>query len=373
MKRIQRNIGLVIVSALVVAGIIYFEGQGPPNIGTTKNAEIESIEGNADKASKYPKAKEIVSPSGFINTGGEEITIEELIGKKVILVDFWTYSCINCQRTFPYLNNWYEKYSEEGLEIVGIHTPEFDFEKDYENVTAAVEKFNIEYPVVLDNDYATWQAYSNRYWPRKYLIDIDGYIVYDHIGEGAYEETEGKIVELLNERSQQLGMGEVEMKHDAPENVDNVDFTQVKTPETYLGYKRLEYIHEFPRGTCYGNKCNYELPQNISLNEFAFGGEWFMGPENSELRSDEGDILIKFSANKVNLVAGAPEGARAEIYLDGEKISSENSGFSVSDGIVEFNDHALYNLVDLGGNYGEHTLRIHFLEPEVSVFAFTFG
>ena len=265
------------------------------------------------------------------------------------------------------------KYSDQGLEIVGIHTPEFDFEKDYENVQRAVDKFGIQHPVVLDNNYATWSAYSNRYWPRKYLIDIDGYIVYDQIGEGAYGETEEIIVELLNERSRVLGMEEVEMRSDVPENVDEVDFTRVKTPEIYLGYERLEYIYKFPPRNCADSECDYDLPESINLNKFAFGGEWVMGAESSELKSSEGDIFIRFSANKVNLVAGTPGGARAEIYLDGKKISSENSGFSVSDGIVEFGDHALYNLVDLGGNYGEHILRIHFLEPEISVFAFTFG
>jgi thiol-disulfide isomerase/thioredoxin len=134
--------------------------------------------------------------SGYINTH-DGFRLSEIVGKKVVLVDFWTYSCINCQRTQPYLNAWYKKYKDAGLEIVGVHTPEFAFEKDRANVVAAVEKFGITYPVVQDNDYQTWGTYGNRYWPRKYLIDIDGYIVYDHIGEGGYEETEEKIQELL--------------------------------------------------------------------------------------------------------------------------------------------------------------------------------
>ncbi|MDX1535538.1 MAG: redoxin family protein [Candidatus Spechtbacterales bacterium] len=372
MKKTQRNIILIVVSAFIVFGIVYLERQGPPNISTTENAEIETVKTDAEKSSIYPKAKEIVNPSGFINTDG--VSVEELIGKKVILIDFWTYSCINCQRTTPYLNSWYEKYSEEGLEIIGVHTPEFDFEKNIENVKRAVDKFEIKYPVVLDNNYSTWRAYGNRYWPRKYLIDIDGYIVYDHIGEGAYNKTEDKIVELLNERSKVLGGNEVNLKDDVPENVDSVDFNKVRTPEIYLGYKRLEYIHKFPSRDCFGKSCNFEAPDSLSLNEFALDGEWLMSPESSELKSTEGELLIKFSANKVNLVAGALESpVKAEIYLDGKKISKDNSGYSVSDSIVNFGAHELYNLVDLGGNYGEHILRIKLLDPGVSVFALTFG
>ena len=167
-------------------------------VGSLNNDDIEIADTGSrigNKEARYDKAKEISSPDGFINTA--PITISELIGEKVILIDFWTYSCINCQRTLPYLNAWYEKYKDSGLAIVGIHTPEFGFEKEYDNVLAAAKKFGVTYPVVLDNDYATWRAYSNRYWPRKYLIDIDGYIVYDHSGEGAYDQTERKIQELL--------------------------------------------------------------------------------------------------------------------------------------------------------------------------------
>ena len=155
-----------------------------------------------NKSKDYKKAIELVSPDGYINV--DNITIKELIGKKVILVDFWTYSCVNCQRTLPFLTRWYDKYEGEGLEIIGVHTPEFKFEQDYNNVLRATQKWNVKYPVVQDNSYKTWQAYENRYWPRKYIIDIDGFIVYDHIGEGAYEETEKKIQELLKERAKVL-------------------------------------------------------------------------------------------------------------------------------------------------------------------------
>ncbi len=139
----------------------------------------------------YPRYRDIIKPSGYVNT--PPLTLTSLVGKKVIMVDFMTYSCINCIRTFPYLNAWYDTYKDQGLEIVGIHTPEFAFEKKIENVREELKKYGIKFPVVLDNDYGTWNAYGNNYWPRKYLIDIDGYVVYDHIGEGGYKETEEKI------------------------------------------------------------------------------------------------------------------------------------------------------------------------------------
>ena len=144
-------------------------------------------------------APDISTPDGFINTDGKPITIGEFKGKKVVLVSFWTFSCINCKRTLPYLNDWHSKYKDQGLEIISIHTPEFSFERVQKNVEDAVIVQNIKYPVVLDNDYSTWKAYGNQYWPRKYLINKDGYIIYDHVGEGAYEETEVEIKKALEE------------------------------------------------------------------------------------------------------------------------------------------------------------------------------
>src|SRR3989344_5825680 len=194
---------LIIVLVGIGGAIWYFEAQkldiGPEGEEAT---HIEKMN-KAEKAKMFEPAKELIGAGRFINT--EPFRLRDQIGKKVILIDFWTYSCINCQRTPPYLNSWWDKYNDKGLLIVGVHTPEFEFEKNYDNLLRAVQKFEIEYPVVQDNSYSIWRSYRNQYWPRKYLIDIDGYIVYDHIGEGAYEETEMKIQELLNERMVALG------------------------------------------------------------------------------------------------------------------------------------------------------------------------
>ena len=159
------------------------------------------------KTQRYKKAHELVTPDGYLNTGGKPITLAQLKGKKVVLLDFWTYSCINCQRTIPYVDAWYDKYKSQGLEIIGVHTPEFAFEHVPANVADALKRFNITHPVVLDNEYQTWNAYGNQFWPHMYLVDIDGYIVYDHIGEGDYDVTEKAIQAALKERADALGTG----------------------------------------------------------------------------------------------------------------------------------------------------------------------
>ncbi|MBI4121430.1 MAG: redoxin domain-containing protein, partial [Candidatus Ryanbacteria bacterium] len=194
---------LVAIFILIFGSIYFLERARPMRVFDATGSKVNIIS-KAEKARQFEEAKEISSPDAFINTSG--ISIGELVGKKVILIDFWTYSCINCQRTQPYLNAWYKKYRDQGLEIIGIHTPEFEFEKKLENVQEAVRQAGIQYPVALDNDYSTWTAYKNRFWPRKYLIDIDGYIIYDHAGEGAYDETERKIQEALLERAMRLEM-----------------------------------------------------------------------------------------------------------------------------------------------------------------------
>lgn len=172
----------------------------PDRAARDRAAEQERV---SRKEEEFRRAVEIVGPSGFVNADG--VSLEAARGEKVVLLDFWTYSCINCQNTQPYLNAWHERYADDGLLVVGVHTPEFEFEKDYENVRAAVAAAGIEYPVVLDNDYATWRAYDQRYWPTMYLIDADGFVRYRTIGEGAYEETEAEIRKLLAEKDRAPG------------------------------------------------------------------------------------------------------------------------------------------------------------------------
>lgn len=201
--------GIVILGialALMLGGglwILFGSPDKTEQVESTQRQNDETITSptSTNKEQQFQQAFDITTPDGYINTNGEELYIKDLLGKKVVLINFWTYSCINCKRTLGHFNDWYDEYQDQGLEIIGIHTPEFSFEHKYKNVENAVIDEEIKYPVVLDNDYSTWRSYKNRYWPRRYLIDIDGYIVYDHIGEGAYEETKSLIEKTLAERA----------------------------------------------------------------------------------------------------------------------------------------------------------------------------
>src|SRR3989344_2533428 len=238
--RQENLVGFLVLAGVAVAVLLLGTFAPAPGDDTAEVSTPASSARIAGKAAQYPLAREIVAPAGFINTpDGAPITIQEFIGAKVILLDIWTYSCINCVRTLPYLRAWHEKYADEGLLIIGIHTPEFAFEKEIENVRAATERFGITWPVVLDNDRGTWTAYRNQYWPRKYLIDIDGFVVYDHIGEGGYEETEAKIQELLEERAERLGARDnIAENIISPTDAASPDLSAVETPELYFGSAR---------------------------------------------------------------------------------------------------------------------------------------
>ncbi|MEK7150636.1 MAG: redoxin family protein [Patescibacteria group bacterium] len=312
-----------------------------------------------NKKKQYELAKEISTPDYFINTDSS-FTIKKLIGKKIILVDFWTYSCINCQRTQPYLNAWYEKYKDKGLEIVGVHTPEFEFEKKIENVQNAVTKEQIKYPVVLDNDFSTWRAYENQYWPRKYLIDIDGFIVYDRIGEGAYEETERKIQELLAERMKVLDeQGSIASDIARPENAVQVDSSKPLSRETYFGSARNEFFANGKKHT--PGVQTLVVPALSAPNSLYLGGEWNITPEFAENKT-AGKIVYRYSGKNVYLVANVDGGADVKIVLDGKTVRD----------ILHIEAYDLYHII-AGTDYGTHTLEIIIDKPGLRAFAFTFG
>lgn len=298
---------------------------------------------------------EIVNPSGFVNTDG--ITIGELVGKKVILVDFMTYSCINCQRTFPYLTAWYEKYKDQGLEIVAIHTPEFAFEKDIDNVREAMKRFGITYPVVLDNDYATWRAYGNQYWPRKYLIDIHGNVVYDHIGEGEYEETEHKIRELLEGRARLMGMGTLDAGELAASLMPRTS-NGARSPETYFGSLRNEYLANGQPGS--SGEQTLTLPKNMIRNALYLEGTWDVSPEYAESISDAA-VIYKYDAKAVYIVAEADTATELEVWKDG-----------VLQKAIRIQESALYTLIQ-DEVAGEHTLELRVKDGRIRLYAFTFG
>jgi cytochrome c biogenesis protein CcdA/thiol-disulfide isomerase/thioredoxin len=312
------------------------------------------------KAQLYPKAPELVDPSGFVNTDGKPIHLSDYKGKKVVLIDVWTYSCINCQRTLPYVKAWYGKYKDQGLEIVGLHTPEFAFEKVQKNVEDAVKRDGIKYPVVLDNDYATWNAYGNQYWPRKYLIDLDGYIIYDHIGEGNYDETEKAIQKALKERADILGAPmTVSSSVTQPKDVVTFDENKLGSPETYFGSARNQYLGNGQVGKS-GDQ-NLTLPNSTTLNTLYLGGTWNFSSEFTEARSLDTTIVYKYNSKNVYMVASAAAPVDMEVWVDGVKVNT-----------VTIKDEKLYTLVE-GKDYGQHTLLLKMHNSGLKAFTFTFG
>lgn len=291
------------------------------------------------------KAPEISTPDGFVNTNGEVITLKQYEGKKFVLLDIWTYSCINCQRTIPYLNDWYEKYSDKGLEIIGLHTPEFAFEHKIENVEDAVERFEIKYPVVLDNDYSTWRALGNRYWPRKYLIDLEGNIIYDHIGEGAYEETEKVIQEAL-------GISGDLKKEETTFNL------QKKSPEIYFGAWRNERLGN-------GNievigVQNFIKPESFDESILYLEGNWNIQKEYAKASSGN-SLYFKYSAKDVFMVLAGFNNAQIEIYRNGELVDVQN-----------VSEEQLYTILN-NQKHEEGLLQVKVINGTVDFYTFTFG
>ncbi len=321
----------------------------------------------SEKATRYKKAPELAAPNGYINTDGKPITLKELIGKKVVLIDFWTYSCINCQRTIPYRNAWYEKYKDQGCVIIGVHTPEFAFEHVLSNVETATKNFGIRYPVALDNEYRTWQAFDNKFWPREYLIDIDGYIIYDHAGEGEYDATERAIQQALRERAARLGGGSIT---ESVVNMPIPNLTNIRSPEIYFGALRNEYLANGMPGQ--QGIQNFTLPDAIEPNSLYLGGIWNIMPEYIESQ-DNSSILFRYSSNDIYMVARAKTSARIKIYRDGKPVGNF-AGADVDPNTSEahIQEDRLYKLIH-DTTPGVHTIRIQVEEGTLYAYTFTFG
>jgi len=364
----KRTIALIIALILIAGAIVYL-GQFSPNKSYTGTAVAPGSRTaiNAEKAKLYPYAIELAKPSGFVNV--DNITIGSLIGKKVILVDFWTYSCINCERTIPYLNMWYEKYHDQGLEIIGVHTPEFQFEHNIDNVRRAVQKFGIKYPVVLDNDYATWGSYGNQYWPEDYLIDIDGFIVQRHIGEGDYDTTETEIQNLLRERVDALGIRiNITNTTVTPADVVNIDFSKVQSPETYFGSGRNQYLGNGKQGA--SGIQSLVLTGPVSPNTLYLGGTWNFTDQYAETTGNA-TVIFRYNAKNVYFVASAATPTNVSVMVDG-KPAGDIAGPDLTGGVATVKDEQLYQLV-AGMDYGEHTLELDIARQGLRAYTFTFG
>jgi thiol-disulfide isomerase/thioredoxin len=278
----------------------------------------------------------------------EPLTAEGLAGR-VVLVDFWTYSCVNWLRTLPYVRAWHERYRDRGLVVVGAHAPEFGFEHDLGNVRHAVRELDVGYPVVIDNDFAIWRAFDNHYWPAVYIVDGDGNLRFQHFGEEAYEETERAIQTLL-------GVDEELVRVDAGGFAEAADWDRLRSPETYVGYARGERRTDSPAG-------------DLALNEWALTGGWAVGEESAVLETAGGSIAYRFEGRDLNLVlTGA---ARFTLRLDGEPPGDDHGLDVDASGEGSVSEPRMYQLVR--GPAAQRTVEITFLDAGVSAYVFTFG
>ena len=291
----------------------------------------------------HRSAPEFSGISGWLNS--EPLAIESLRGK-VVLVQFWTYSCINCLRTLPYVTKWHAQYKDKGLVVVGVHTPEFAFEKERANVETAIKRLGIHYPVAQDNQYRTWRAFGNQYWPAAYLIDRSGTIVATQFGEGGYQQMENAIAHLVGDRAPVA-------------QTTDPDLSAVGTPELYFGSEKNDGAIVETQEAAHGER-TYALPGNVPPNRFALSGPWNVTEDRATSSADGDEILLRFTAPKVNLVAGSLSPQTLSVIVDG-----------VPQPPVTVDGSRLYSLYS--GTNGEHVLRLKAPKAGLSAYTFTFG
>jgi cytochrome c biogenesis protein CcdA/thiol-disulfide isomerase/thioredoxin len=326
------------------------------------NASAATLLADAHGLKDLGEAPEFRETQRWFNTPGDRPLTLKSLRERVVLVDFWTYTCINCIRTLPYLKAWDASYRKDGLTIVGVHTPEFAFEHDAGNVDSAIQRFGLRYPVAQDNEMGTWNAYGNEYWPADYLIDTKGHVRYAAAGEGDYAQTETAIRALLAEAGSEVG------GMSRPKDV--VTPSEVATPETYLGTTRAQGWRDGPRSGVHDYGASRQ--QQLNLNEFAFSGTWSIGGEPATAVSGAG-VDVEFEAKNVYLVLSSDGGSprTVQVELDGKPISTGDAGADVHGGAVTVTSQRLYALVSLSGDQ-QHRLTLRFA-PGVSGYAFTFG
>jgi thiol-disulfide isomerase/thioredoxin len=309
--------------------------------------------------------------TGWLNS--PPLTVADLRGK-VVLVDFWTYTCINWLRQLPYLRAWHEKYSGQGLVIVGVHTPEFGFESDVDNVGRAVREMRIEYPVALDSTYAVWRAFGNHYWPALYFGDAEGRIRHHHFGEGEYEQSEMILQQLLVEAgSADVGHELVSVEAHGAEVA--ADWADLRSPENYTGYERTRNLAN-AGDAALGKRHIYEAPAALRLNQWALSGNWTVADQATMLNAADGQIAYRFHARDLHLVMGpAAPGAtvRFRVRIDGQPPGAARGDDVDEQGNGTVTEPRLHQLIRQPGRVRDRTFDVTFLDPGVQVYAFTFG
>jgi thiol-disulfide isomerase/thioredoxin len=306
----------------------------------------------------------LAGATGWLNS--QPLTPAELRGK-VVLVDFWTLTCINWLRTEPYVRGWSQAYRNDGLVVVGVHTPEFSFEHEPERVRQATTERGIDYPVALDNDYEVWSAFDNHYWPALYFIDTEGSIRNHHFGEGRYEQSERVIQALLGVERELVSVDGVGVEAEA-------DWEHLRTPETYLGYARSEDFSS-PAGAALDEHRVYQLPDRLAYNKWGLAGDWTIGRENVVLEQAGGRIAYRFHARDANLVLspGSREPIPFRVLLDGDAPGSSHGVDVDEDGSGLLADGRMYQLVRADGDVRDRTLEISLSQPGAEAYVFTFG
>lgn len=372
---LRRGLGVLVVAGIVVIALGWdtrFLSQFTfLNTAASEQRLIEQLHRSA--TTEVAEARKAPSMSGATQWLNSPPLNDEMLRGKVVLVDFWTYSCINCLRTLPYLKAWDEKYRAQGLLIIGVHAPEFAFEKDIGNVEKAVQELGIKYPVAIDNQYAIWNAYQNQYWPAHYLIDAKGNIRHEHFGEGAYQETEQMIQSLLKEAHQGLALSDETVQVLGAGATAQAADTR-RSPETYLGYARMENLAS-SETVQRDQSARYSAPRVLATDQWALSGEWLVGKESAALQTSGGAISYRFQGRDLHLVLGGLGGkpVRFKVTLDG-KAPGKDHGVDIDtqgNGVVR--EQRLYQLVRQSGEIKERTFRIQFLDDGAEAFAFTFG
>jgi cytochrome c biogenesis protein CcdA/thiol-disulfide isomerase/thioredoxin len=350
---------------------------GGAMMAAASSGMMRASQGTADNQPPLPVEGELPSLNGAVQwLNSPPLTAQSLRGK-VVLIDFWTYSCINCLRSLPYVKAWADKYKDQGLVVIGVHAPEFAFERNIDNVKKATHDLGIDYPVAIDNNYAIWRSLNNQYWPAHYFVDAQGRIRYHHFGEGDYAQSEKVIQQLLTEAGHAnaanmptgLTSASVQGVEAAADNND------MQSPETYIGYARAENFAS-PGGETEDKPHTYAVPVQPALNDWGLTGKWKVGAEHATLTTASGGIVYRFHARDLHLVLGPNQDGkpvRFRVSIDGAAPGASHGSDVAADGTGTVTGVRLYQLVRQSGDVKDHTFSIEFLDPGVEAYSFTFG
>lgn len=389
---VRRGLGIAALLAVVAIAMGWDTGV-LTRLSTVSTARLE--QGLLDVLPAQPPAAGTAMTSAAASTPGQPLPVEgtlpslagatgwlnsppldaQALRGKVVLVDFWTYSCINCLRAMPYVSEWAERYRDHGLVVIGVHAPEFAFERSLANVQRAVKDLKVTYPVAIDNDYAIWRGFNNKYWPAHYFIDAQGRIRAHHFGEGNYAQSEQIIRQLLREAGNALPGDDAPVAMTLEGVARQADMVNLKSPETYLGHARAENFAS-PGGQRQEQPADYTVPATLQHNQWALAGHWTVGNEAARLETGGGRIAFRFHARDLHLVLAPGEDGkpvRFRVRIDGQAPGAAAGGDVSADGDGHVDENRLYQLIRQSGAVQERTFEIEFLDPGVRAYAFTFG